>query len=91
MDDQLIMEESTPRSRTTIMNNHLFEKTREQLTQTADPVGTPYYIAPEIWKHKSYSKASDIWALGVILYELINLKKPFPANDKKELQNKVLN
>ena len=33
-------------------------------------VGTPYYLSPEIWKSKRYSKESDIWALGVILYEL---------------------
>ena len=52
-------------------------------------VGTPYYLSPEIWKEKRYSRASDIWALGVILYELLNLKKPFPAQDKDELVNKV--
>ena len=42
-------------------------------------VGTPYYLSPEIWREKRYSRASDLWALGVILYELLNLKKPFPA------------
>ena len=56
-----------------------------------NPVGTPYYLAPEIWKEKKYSKESDIWALGVILYELICFKKPFPANDKEELIKKVFN
>lgn len=54
-----------------------------------DPFGTPYYLAPEIWRTKSYSKESDIWALGVILYELLHFKKPFPANDKAELIEKV--
>ena len=56
-----------------------------------NPVGTPYYLAPEIWKEKKYSKESDIWALGVILYELLCFKKPFPANDKEELIKKVFN
>jgi serine/threonine protein kinase len=56
-----------------------------------NPVGTPYYLAPEIWREKKYSKESDIWALGVILYELLHYKKPFPANDKDELIEKVYN
>lgn len=50
-----------------------------------NPVGTPYYLAPEIWKDRAYSKESDIWALGVILYELLHFNKPFPANEKDEL------
>ena len=56
-----------------------------------NPVGTPYYLAPEIWREKKYSKESDIWALGVILYELLHYRKPFPANDKDELIEKVYN
>jgi len=33
-------------------------------------VGTPYYLAPELWQNKHQTKASDIWALGVVLYEM---------------------
>jgi NIMA (never in mitosis gene a)-related kinase len=33
-------------------------------------VGTPYYLSPEIIESKSYSFKTDIWSLGVILYEL---------------------
>lgn len=33
--------------------------------------GTPRYIAPEIWEGKPASKASDIYALGIILYEVL--------------------
>jgi serine/threonine protein kinase len=33
-------------------------------------VGTPFYLAPELWEDKESTKKSDIWALGVILYEL---------------------
>jgi len=36
-------------------------------------VGTPFYLAPELWKNSSCSKKSDIWALGVILYEMCAL------------------
>ena len=54
-------------------------------------VGTPYYLAPEIWKAKTYGKESDVWGLGVILFEMCCLKYPFPATELEELENKVLN
>ena len=43
-------------------------------------VGTPYYLSPEIIESRDYSFKTDIWSLGVILYELCTLKPPF--NDK---------
>ena len=58
---------------------------------TAERVGTPYYLAPELWKGQVCTKASDIWALGVILYELCCHDYPFPATTEPELRNKVLN
>lgn len=54
-------------------------------------VGTPFYLAPELWKTPKYSPASDIWALGVILYEICCLSYPFPATEMDELEQKVLN
>ena len=53
-------------------------------------VGTPFYLAPEIWEDKPCSKKSDIWSLGVILYELCTFKYPYMANNVEELQAKVM-
>lgn len=39
--------------------------------------GTPYYAAPEVWAGKPYDSKSDIWSLGIILYELAALQYPF--------------
>ena len=36
-------------------------------------VGTPYYLSPEIIKSLPYSFKSDIWSLGVLLYEMCSL------------------
>src|SRR5215472_3857299 len=47
---------------------------------TLDPrdlAGTPGYMAPELWRGERPSKASDIYALGVILYEMVTGVKPF--------------
>lgn len=40
-------------------------------------VGTPYYLSPEIIKKQPYSFETDVWSLGVLLYEMITLKRPF--------------
>lgn len=52
-------------------------------------MGTPYYFSPEICREKLYSFASDIWALGCILYELAALKVPFEATNIPSLIRKI--
>lgn len=53
-------------------------------------VGTPYYLSPEIIENKPYSFKSDIWALGVILYELCALKPPFTGDSLPFLALKIV-
>ncbi|KAM4590641.1 serine/threonine-protein kinase Nek3 [Fundulus diaphanus] len=52
-------------------------------------VGTPYYVAPEIWDNKPYNNKSDVWSLGCVLYELCTLRHPFQASSWKRLILKV--
>ena len=40
-------------------------------------VGTPLYLSPEILQQKPYNQKTDIWSLGVLLYQLMELKLPF--------------
>jgi serine/threonine protein kinase len=49
------------------------------------PKGTPGYMAPEQWDKHPCTASTDIWALGVILYELIGGQHPFPDAGLYEL------
>lgn len=53
-------------------------------------IGTPYYISPEICNEQPYSYASDVWALGVMMYELCALTVPFNAKDFPSLRRVIL-
>jgi len=64
-----------------------------EFPRVTDPgmyVGTPEYIAPEILMGKAYSEKSDIYAIGVILYEMIKGENPFRGKTPYESINKTL-
>jgi serine/threonine protein kinase len=42
-------------------------------------IGTPYYMAPEVWDDRPYTASADVWALGCSAYELCALRPPFVA------------
>jgi serine/threonine protein kinase len=47
----------------------------------SSPVGTPDYMAPELWSGTPGSVQSDIYAVGVVLYELLCGRTPFEEHD----------
>lgn len=57
---------------------------------TRTMVGTPYYLSPEIIERKKYNFQSDIWSLGVLLYELCALKPPFDGPSLHFLGAKII-
>jgi NIMA (never in mitosis gene a)-related kinase len=42
-----------------------------------------------VWNDEPYDSKSDVWSLGCVLYEFINLKPPFRARDMEGLYKKV--
>ena len=53
-------------------------------------IGTTYYISPEIVNSQPYTLSTDIWSLGVILYEMCALKPPFDGNSLVALSMKIV-
>lgn len=58
-------------------------------SQTNTVVGTPHYLSPEIVSGQAYGEPSDAWALGVCLFEVIALHRPFDAGNQLALVRRI--
>jgi serine/threonine-protein kinase len=57
----------------------------QRLTRTGAIIGTPDYLAPEQVRGQPADARSDVWALGVLLYEMVTGRAPFAASDMLDL------
>jgi len=62
----------------------------DRLTKTGSTLGTIGYMAPEQISGKEVDHRSDLFSLGVILYELIALQRPFTGDNDAAVINSVL-
>jgi NIMA (never in mitosis gene a)-related kinase len=61
--------------------------TKRELARTQ--IGTPLYIAPEVWKRRPYNQKCDMWSLGVLLYEMMTFTYPFTGRGPGDISMRV--
>src|SRR4029453_923139 len=66
-------------------------QTESNLTQTGIPLGTSAYLAPEQIRGEAIDRRTDIFALGVLSYELLAYRKPFRGEHLSTVLYKILN
>ncbi|KAL6053219.1 Serine/threonine-protein kinase ATG1c [Balamuthia mandrillaris] len=52
-------------------------------------VGTPLYMAPEIFLDKKYTEKADLWSVGVILYQMLTGRVPYLGSNVMELVRNI--
>lgn len=62
---------------------------QESLTSDS-PVGTPDYMAPEVFLCRGHSFAADYWSLGCVLYEFLTGVAPFNGNSIENTLENVI-
>ena len=60
-------------------------------TQPVGMMGSPRYMSPEQLKEEFVTSQSDLFSLGVVMYELLAGRHPFPSDNFSRLVNKILN
>lgn len=60
-------------------------------TQLMETVGSPLYMSPEQIREESVTNQSDLFSLGVVLYELLTGQHPFEAHTLASLTHRILN
>lgn len=63
---------------------------RTILTQSGAQIGTPAYMAPEQWKGEAADVRSDVYGLGLLLYEMLTGSMAFKADNGYDLMHKHL-
>ncbi len=82
----------TPRDEVKIVDFGLAKLTGVHITTSIGvPMGTVLYMSPEQARGDPVDKRTDIWALGVVLYEMLTGVLPFPGENEQSVIYSILN
>lgn len=87
--ENMLMTDETDAAECKITDFGLSKFFDEQSAVMQTPCGTPGYIAPEVLRMMGYTKACDVWSLGVIIYILLCGFPPFYADNDAQLYEKI--
>ena len=65
-------------------------KTHPHLTSTGAVIGTPYYMSPEQADGDDLTPCSDIYSIGIVLYEMSTGRKPFTGQNAHAVTARVI-
>ena len=74
-----------------ILDFGLAKFANQQLTQTGMAMGTISYMSPEQIKGNEVTPSTDIWALGVMMYEMLYGQRPFPGEYRDAIMYGIVN
>jgi serine/threonine protein kinase len=60
-------------------------------SHTARDIGTPPYFAPERWRLERATNAADVYAVGIMAFEMFSGTRPFPGPDNSDFRDQHLN